>query len=152
MSGVPSVDFRSARCDHWLQKDIHETRDEVLLATVDNIAEAESEREAEFTLKVIPRMREALTTVVDDMTDRLLLSENSNVAICNTDYWLNTLWHMMLALLRYLEGDEYTIGTIRLYANGLPFEGYGVGTDTAACLVDEDGNWVVKDTWRKSSP
>ena len=128
------------------KKDIHATRDAKLDVTVEAIAEADAEREHEFTLEAIPRIQKIMQSGLEDVVDQLLLSENSNVAICRTDYWLNTLWAMMLALVAHLESDKYTLEEVMLYANGLVYEGYG-GDDTMACEVDEDGNWVVKDTW-----
>ena len=66
-------------------------------------------------------------------------------ALCTSDYWLSSLWTMMLDLVSYVEGDNVTLENIRAYTNGLTIDrNYGVGDPTVVCIVDEAGSWEVK--------
>ncbi len=99
-----------------------------------------------------------MTSLVEDLGDKaleattetidqLILSANSEVALCVTDYWLNTLWQLVFQLIEYLDGAEVPLDYVRSFAYGIESEGYGADphTATAVCQVNDQGVWVVKD-------
>ena len=62
--------------------------------------------------------------------------------VCEADYWVNTTWSIVDALLAYLDsGDPALLEEANRFFNGIVIED-NYGDISTVCTVDADGRWA----------
>lgn len=118
-------------------------------------AEEEAVRVNEETLSLAAEQRAWMEDMDDTITAKLefyeqVVVDSANTtsamvtATCITDYWLMTLWELVLLFAKNIHEGYFDIEALMEFKNGLNMDDYLVQS-TAVCAADEDNRWMISE-------